>query len=110
MVQILIEQAENSTELILIELQGALDYAAEKQSLSGERVGFLFFTQNAICVIGQHVLDGKMVELDKPLLVMRKRQADGTNNTSYQVECVIKRKLLFHKRSKSIVHYSSKKM
>ncbi|CAF1356228.1 unnamed protein product [Rotaria magnacalcarata] len=87
------------------------DYAAEKQSLSGERVGFLFFTQNdmPVCVIGQHILDGKMVELDKPLLVMRKRQADGTNNTSYQVECVIKRKLLFHKRSKPIVHYSSKK-
>jgi len=63
-----------------------------------------------VCVIGQHILDGKMVELEKPLLVMRKRQADAMNSTtSYQVECVIKRKLLFHKRSKTIVHYSSKK-
>jgi chromosome transmission fidelity protein 8 len=62
-----------------------------------------------ICVIGQHILDGKMVELEKPLLVMRKQQGDGTNNTSYQVECVIKRKLLFHKRSKPIVQYSAKK-
>ena len=62
-----------------------------------------------ICVIGQHILDGKMVELEKPLLVMRKRPADTTNSTSYQVECLIKRKLLFHKRSKPIVHYSSKK-
>ncbi|CAF0767255.1 unnamed protein product [Rotaria sordida] len=111
MVQILIQQAENSTELILIELQGALEYAADKQSLSGERLGFLFFTQNEmpVCVIGQHILDGKMVELDKPLLVMRKRQVDGINNTSYQVECTIKRKLLFHKRSKPIVHYAPKK-
>ncbi|CAF2988696.1 unnamed protein product [Rotaria sp. Silwood2] len=111
MVQILIQQAENSTELILIELQGALEYAADKQSLSGERLGFLFFTENEmpVCVIGQHVLDGKMVELDKPLLVMRKRQADGINNTTYQVQCMIKRKLLFHKRSKPIVQYSSKK-
>ncbi|CAF2555066.1 unnamed protein product [Rotaria sp. Silwood2] len=89
MVQILIQQAENSTELILIELQGALEMP--------------------VCVIGQHVLDGKMVELDKPLLVMRKRQADGINNTTYQVQCMIKRKLLFHKRSKPIVQYSSKK-
>ncbi|CAM4785548.1 unnamed protein product [Rotaria magnacalcarata] len=102
MVQILIEQAENSTELILIELQGALDYAAEKQSLSGERVGFLFFTQNdmPVCVIGQHILDGKMVELDKPLLVMRKRQADGTNNTKnviniFSVELIIDIQILF---------------
>jgi chromosome transmission fidelity protein 8 len=63
-----------------------------------------------ICVIGQHILDGKIVELEKPLLVMRKRQADGMNNTSYQVECIIKRKLLFHKRSKSIVQYSAKKI
>lgn len=63
-----------------------------------------------ICVIGQHVLDGKMIELEKPLLVMRKRQADGTNSTSYQVQCVIKRKLLFHKRSKTIVQHSAKKI
>ena len=62
-----------------------------------------------ICVIGQHILDGKMVELEKPLVVIRKQQADGTNGTSYQVECVIKRKLLFHKRSKPIVQHSSKK-
>jgi len=60
-------------------------------------------------VIGKHILDGKMVELEKPLLVMRKQQADGISSTSYQVECVIKRKLLFHKRSKPIVQYSSKK-
>lgn len=62
-----------------------------------------------ICVIGQHILDGKMVELEKPLLIIRKQQADGINGTSYQVECIVKRKLLFHKRSKPIVHYSSKK-
>lgn len=62
-----------------------------------------------ICVIGQHVLDGKMVELEKPLLVMRKRQADGMKNTSYEVECIVKRKLLFHKRSKPIVLYTAKK-
>ena len=91
----------------------------------GERFGFLFFTHNVndiirnektcisllfkempICVIGQHILDGKIVELEKPLLVMRKRQE---NNTSYQVECVIKRKLLFHKRSKPIIQHSLKK-
>lgn len=63
-----------------------------------------------VCVIGQHILDGKIVELDKPLLVMRKQQPGGTSNTSYQVECVIKRKLLFHKRSKPIVQYSAKKI
>ena len=62
-----------------------------------------------VCVIGQHILDGKMVELEKPLLVMRKRQANGMNGTSYDVECVIKRKLLFHKRSKPIVQYAAKK-
>ncbi|CAM4852846.1 unnamed protein product [Rotaria socialis] len=120
MVQILIEQAENSTELILIELQGALNYFLKYRIMLLKNnhylvnvlaFSFLHKMQDMpVCVIGQHVLDGKMVELDKPLLVMRKRQADGTNNTSYQVECVIKRKLLFHKRSKSIVHYSSKKM
>ncbi|CAF1455458.1 unnamed protein product [Adineta ricciae] len=112
MVQIFIRQTENSSELLLIELQGNLEYAAGKQSLSGERLGFLFFTQNdmPVCVIGQHVLDGKMVELEKPLFVMRKQQEDGANNTSYQVEYVIKRKLLFHKRSKPIVHYASKKV
>lgn len=63
-----------------------------------------------VCVIGQHVLDGKMVELEKPLLVMRKKQTDGVNNTSYQVECMIKRKLLFHKRSKPIVPYTLKRV
>mgnify|MGYP006892787190 FL=1 len=50
-----------------------------------------------------------MVELEKPLLVMRKRQAHGDKNTSYEVECIVKRKLLFHKRSKPIVLYSTKK-
>ena len=63
-----------------------------------------------ICVIGQHILDGKMVELDKPLLVMRKQlNMDGSLATGYQVECLVKRKLLFHKRSKPIVQYTMKK-
>lgn len=56
-----------------------------------------------------------MVELDKPLLVMRKRPVteatDSTKTaTHYQVECLIKRKLLFHKRSKPIVQYAAKKL
>ena len=60
----------------LVELQGDLE-SRSATSLAGQLIGDLHFTRQGapVLIVGHHILWGKVTALEKPLLVMRKRQS-----------------------------------
>lgn len=98
----------------IIDLQGDLKF--EKVDNSDEqRIGDLHFTKTGIpiLIIGIHVLHGKEVMLEKPMIVLEKHRAHTENETTreeqesaetkYIVKAIIRKKLLFRSRPKPIV-------
>lgn len=98
----------------IIDLQGDLKFERIENS-DNQLIGDLHFTKTGvpILIIGIHVLHGKEMTLEKPLVVLerhRKNIRDETIEkeeqnimTEYIVKAVVKRKLLFKSRPKSIV-------
>ncbi|CAH8559888.1 unnamed protein product [Schistosoma turkestanicum] len=99
-----------ANEWVMIELQG--DVLSKTNSpLAGRNLGDLHFskqTGDPILLIGHHVLFGKVVALEKPMLVTRKSTISGS--MQYDVVSVIRRKLLFKTRPKPIISSASKKV
>ncbi|KAI0655350.1 Ctf8-domain-containing protein [Cubamyces menziesii] len=107
-------------ELVLIELQGALDVEGNKD---GQLVGKLRIdpaTKKPTLLIGHHLLEGKLVTLPKPLGVLHRRepgqmepsasmdvddreQSSNGSATSWDIVAVVKRKMVFSKRPMPIV-------
>ena len=58
----------------MIELQGDLETKSQAASLSGKFIGDLHYTKKGvpILIVGHHVLYGKVVEMEKPMLAMTK--------------------------------------
>ncbi|XP_018654447.1 hypothetical protein Smp_130740 [Schistosoma mansoni] len=94
----------------MIELQG--DVLSKTDSpLEGKNLGDLHFSQengDPILFIGHHVLFGKVVALEKPMLVTKRNTTSGS--LQYDVVSVIRRKLLFKTRPKPIILSASKKV
>lgn len=102
-------------ELFLIELQGTLDVeGTEVADKDGQLIGTLNTTDmnKPTLTIGYHLLEGKVVNLTKPLGVLHKQvctpvegvstssggqEAVGTG-TKWDVIAVVKKKLVFSKR------------
>ncbi|EGI71026.1 Chromosome transmission fidelity protein 8-like protein [Acromyrmex echinatior] len=96
----------------IIDLQGDLKF--ETIDNPGDQlIGDLHFTKTGvpILIIGIHVLHGKEVTLDKPLLVLEKHhdtrderiEEETTTKTEYFVKAIVRKKLLFKSRPKPIV-------
>jgi len=115
-------------EWALVELQGDLESRSEL-SLAGQLIGDVHFTRQGVpvLIVGHHILWGKVATLEKPLLVMSKRQrtaeasaGDGevmemetgaeTDNSRYHIQAVIRRKILFKSRPKPIIANVPKKV
>jgi len=125
--QILVKKG-NSTpqEMFMIEIQGDLE-SKKKEHLEGKFIGDLHYTKDGtpIMIIGHHILYGKIVVLDKPLVALEKTQVsqDGSDSlltgrrenemmdlddemetkTEYRVKSIVRKKLIFKTRPKPII-------
>eukprot|EP01102_Stenamoeba_stenopodia_P012622 TRINITY_DN400_c0_g1_i3.p1 TRINITY_DN400_c0_g1~~TRINITY_DN400_c0_g1_i3.p1 ORF type:complete len:147 (+),score=19.70 TRINITY_DN400_c0_g1_i3:54-443(+) len=110
-------------EWAMVELQGSLDlrHTNQSDSLSCEQleIGTLALKENGAptMTIGSHLLEGAVVELKKPLLVIRNTTTTTTVGAkdnegvagdpdsppkTYNVVGVVKRKFLFRSRPKPV--------
>ena len=126
----------------IIEMQGDLESRVGDVQLEGKFVGDLHFTKadhTPVLIIGHHILYGKVVKLDKPLVIMEKSQkqsklgkkdsealnqsenediamdmdddgSEGSTETIYNVRAIIRKKLLFKSRPKPIIANVPKKI
>lgn len=106
----------------LVELQGDLE-SRSATSLAGQLIGDLHFTRQGapVLIVGHHILWGKVAALEKPLLVMRKREAvtpsdsdgmetDTEPESRYHVQAIVRNKILFRSRPKPIIANVPKKV
>ena len=107
------------TESFMIEMQGDLE-SRNKEQLEGKFIGDLHYTKDGtpIMIIGHHILYGKVVDMEKPMVTLEKTQAntalrdDGEMmevddhlepRTEYRVKSIINKKLIFKTRPKPII-------
>lgn len=96
---------------VAIELHGNLkSYSEEINHV--KKIGEIYFKQNndVILQIGKYILEGKEVQMKKPLALLKKKVLHGSNanggadsNREYIVEAIIEKKISFCNRPKPIV-------
>merc|ERR1711881_804025 len=107
--QIFVRNPGNSQNLALIEMQGDPESRlGNNVDVSGKFIGDLHYTKDQgtpILIIGHHILYGKVVKLESPMVAMKKvRTVQGDQTvTEYHVETVIRSKLIFKARPKPII-------
>ena len=135
------QKLEPLNDWAIIEMQGDLESRVGDVQLEGKFVGDLHFTKAGhvpVLIIGHHILYGKVVKLEKPLVIMEKCQEvskphndakkskvtssgdsldnsvmeveSGTGDTVYNVRAIIRKKLLFKSRPKPIIANVPKKI
>ena len=114
--QIFIKNSKNGDDLALIEMQGDLESRlGSNVNVSGKFIGDLHYTKDGgtpILIIGHHILYGKKVKLDNPMVTLKKVHIEQENSTKteYQVDSVIRHKLIFKSRPKPIIANVPKKI
>jgi len=108
--QLFIKCHGQGQDLALIELQGDLESRQGSSiDLSGQFIGDLHYSKDSgstpIMIVGHHILYGKTVKLERPMVALRKmvKENDDGTTTEYQVESVIRTKLIFKSRPKPII-------
>ena len=108
------------SESFMIEMQGDLE-SRNNEHLEGKFIGDLHYTKDGtpIMIIGHHILYGKVVDMEKPMVTLEKiqvntelRDDDGEMmdvddhlepRTEYRVKSIINKKLIFKTRPKPII-------
>lgn len=87
-------------EWAIIELQGALE--ENETGEDNKYVGEVFYLKDntPVMIIGNHILHGKEVVMEKPMGVLLKQQSEdeGKSNVEYKFQAIVKKKLLFKTR------------
>ncbi|KAH9494628.1 Chromosome transmission fidelity protein 8 [Bulinus truncatus] len=130
MVRIVVEIPNDGGECkewAIVELQGDLE-TRHPVPLNNNFIGDLHFTHKdaPVLIIGHHILQGKVISLEKPLAVIAKcsgakensavpedgemGHSQSPNSSSYHVQAIIKRKILFKTRPKPIIAHVPKKL
>ncbi|KAI0640642.1 Ctf8-domain-containing protein [Trametes meyenii] len=115
-------------ELVLIELQGALEVEGSKDSQLVGKLRVDPETKKPTLLIGHHLLEGKLVNLPKPLAVLHRNDhipslsedvmTIDNNDSEYEqpkskavkswnIAAVVKRKMVFSKRPMPMVGKTS---
>jgi len=107
MVQLKIARSEHLKEWFIIEFQGEI-ISRHNNGLAGNHLGDLHFTKQGepLFIMGHHVLNGKVEVLEKPFASMRRVEVGGSKK--YEVQAVIKKRILFDTRPKPIILLKNK--
>ena len=106
------EGTGTKTEWVLFDLQGHVLPTDGVASCDGLTIGHLVHrpgAKSAAVQIGNHRINGSVVELKKPLVLIRKRDVDAAAagsagcGTEYVVAGVVRRKFLFEDRPQPII-------
>ncbi|EEB14087.1 conserved hypothetical protein [Pediculus humanus corporis] len=104
--QITIESADNDKlkEWGLLEFQGSF-LTRDDEPLYNQFIGDLNYNKDGtpFFIVGHHILYGEEVKLQKPFAVIQKQIDSETKITSYLVQAVIRKKILFKTRPKPII-------
>ncbi|VBB25700.1 unnamed protein product [Acanthocheilonema viteae] len=89
----LIPREDGIAEWAMIELQGTLNSVG---TLVGQQIGSLTWeNKKALLRIGHHIMEGKEVKLQNPLIVLTR---DVENQGIIQIAAVIRKKVQFRSR------------
>lgn len=130
MVQMMVQMPGDVAEWGLVELQGLLE-TRDQIPLDGMHIGDLHFNSKGTpsLIVGHHLLTGKIVTLDKPYAMLKKRKqrapdacaeegaeldsatgdAESGSCHEYEVVALISKKIIFKNRPKPIVTKTSVK-
>ena len=131
MVQMLVQMPGDVAEWGMVELQGELE-TRDQIPLDGMHIGDLHFTSTGTptLIVGHHLLTGKVVVLDKPYAILRKKRQRALDDSKedseemeqdsdeglrdglcpeYEVIALISKKIIFKNRPKPIITKSAVK-
>ncbi|KAF8368350.1 ctf-8, partial [Pristionchus pacificus] len=89
-------------EWVVLDMQGEINNGG--RPFDGEMLGNLGWRHDnseALFLVGHHLVEGKMVNLERPYLVTAPKDHNGKK--VHYVEAVVRRKLVFKLRPKPIV-------
>ena len=110
-------------EWFIVEMQGDLE-SRNKANLEGKFIGDLHYTKEGapIMIIGHHILYGKVVTMERPMVALDKTEVAGETvrktddneelmdldealktSVEYRVKCIVKKKIVFKTRPKPII-------
>lgn len=124
MVQLLVRMCSGGAEWGLVELQGQLE-TRDQVPFNNMHIGDLHFDSRGTpsLIVGHHLLTGKVMQLEKPFAVLRKKtmatdEAEAAGGgmkvelgtgmgagtrTEYEVVALITKKIIFKNRPKPII-------
>ncbi|KAH7817247.1 uncharacterized protein MONOS_3727 [Monocercomonoides exilis] len=92
-------------EIVIVEFQGNIEVTA--QQLGGIQIGDLNFKDDITLKIGNYLLTGQIIKLEKPFLVLEKSddleehlplENEKMPKEKYFIKYIIQQKILFSKR------------